>query len=61
MQHPRNVQQGREEEHLLMEFVPDNYMPQWMYEKAAGRELDALKFVPNQYKTQQVCNEAVER
>ena len=41
-----------EKEHLLQEFVPDEYRPQWMYEKADGRELDfciifVLEFVPD--------------
>ena len=36
-----------EEEHLLLEVVPDKYRPKWMYEK---RELDALKFFSDQYK-----------
>ena len=44
--------EAEEEEHLLLEVVPDKYRTKWMCEKAFRRELDALKFVSNQYKAQ---------
>ena len=44
--------EAEEEEHLLLEVVPDKYRIKWMCEKAFRRELDALKFVSNQYKAQ---------
>ena len=48
-----------QEEHRKLRYITDKYKTQEMYFEVFEKHLFTLKYVPNSYRIQEMCNECV--